>query len=148
MSLPPLSNFPRLYNLLRSDPQANKEFNDYVSRIKSPVDAERRTKELTDSLESERILRNETQDTLRQVRAITQKSVRFIRLLGEVIEPQVNLTPYSQDVSMRTTYEIKFNATQIRMALKLYWDVLAENMENILMGDQVVDPVGESEEEG
>lgn len=143
---PKLSNYPRLHSAMRADPLLNREFNDYVSQIQSPTAAEAREKELTDSLEAERVLRSEIQSKSTKLEEVTRKSLRFIKLLGEVIEPQVQLRPYEQDVSMKTHYDIRFNASQIRMALRLYWDAMSDFMERTLEGKGPVDPVEDPEE--
>lgn len=144
MSKPLLSNYPRLHGILKNDPQANADFNAIISALKSPLSADRE-KELTDSIEAERTLRAEIQVAAEKNGTVTKRTVRFIKLLGEVIEPQVQLQPYAQDVSTKTTYTITFNATQIRMALKLYWDVLSSKMEDVLATGVVVDPADEEE---
>lgn len=138
MAKPVLSNYPSLLAVLRNNPQANAEFNAVLSTMSSS--GPDRAKELTDSLESERTLRAELQIELNKAKATNQKVTRFIRLLGEVMEPQVQLQPYVQDVSMKTSYDIQFNAHQVRMALHLYWDVMADNMEATLSAGAVVDP--------
>ena len=147
MALPALASFPYLYSLLRNDPRANKEFNDYVSQARSPVASSRQLQDLTENLEAERKLRAEQQLLAEKVGSTTKKTVRFIKLLGEVIESQVSLRPYTQDVSLKATYSIVFNAGQIRMALKLFWDVMAQNMEDALTNASAVDPVPDPEDE-
>jgi hypothetical protein len=64
----------------------------------------------------------------------TSKARRLITLLGETIEPQLNLRPYTQDIEERSSYEIKFNAAQIRLALSMYWDLLSREAEDKLIG--------------
>lgn len=146
MAKPVLSNYPHLHSVLRNDTRANAEFNAILSAVGNPSLGAAREQELTDSLESERTLRTEMQLELNKAKAVNEKTVRFIRLLGEVMEPQAQLRPYSQDVSTKATYDIKFNANQVRMALKLYWDVVADSMETALGGNDVVDPADQQEE--
>ncbi len=146
MSKPVLSSYPYLYSILRNDPRANTDFNAILSALNSPSAAAAREQELIDSLEAERTLRTEIQTAANKNSEVTKKTVRFIKLLGEVMEPQVKLQPYAQDVSTKATYDIKFSASQVRMALRLYWDVLSSRMEEILGGDEVRDPADEVEE--
>lgn len=146
MANPLLSSYPHLYNLLRNDPKANAEFNAVVISIRSPAGAADREKELRDSLDAERTLRAEMQSKAEKSSHVTIRTIRFIKLLGEVIEPQVDLKPYEQDVSTKRTYEIRFGAGQIRMALKLYWDVISDHLEAALTSSTAKDPVGDNED--
>ena len=146
MAKPHLTNFPALHQLLRSSHQANTEFNAYVSALTSPGASEQREKEYEAGLEAERIRAAEFEARAKKAEAVVAKSVRFIRLLGEVIESQLNLNPYVQDVSEKTHYDIRFGPGQIRMAVRWYWDVLSDKMEEVLTRDPVADPADNREE--
>lgn len=141
-----LSSYPHLHQVLKNDSRANADFNAILSIARHSGINHPREKELTDSLEAERTLRAELQAAADKNSEVTKKTVRFIKLLGEVMEPQVKLKPYEQDVSTKATYDIKFNANQVRMALRLYWDVLSVRMEEILANDEVADPADGAEE--
>ena len=146
MAKPQLTNFPALHQLLRSNHQANTEFNGYVSSLVAPGASANREKEYEAGLEAERIRAKECEARAVRAEAINAKGVRFIRLLGEVIESQHQLSPYVQDVSEKKHYDIRLSPGQIRMALRWYWDVLSSNMEDVLAKGSVVDPVGNNEE--
>lgn len=146
MAKPQLTNFPALHQLLRNNHQANTEFNAYVSALTTPGASEQREKEYEAGLAAERTRATEFEERARKAEAVVVKSVRFIRLLGEAIESQLRLNPYVQDVAEKAHYEIRLGAGQIRMALRWYWDVLSDKMEEVLTRGTVVDPVDDREE--
>ncbi len=139
-----LTNFPYLHNLLRNDVRANTDFNAIISQMSTSLSAVER-EQLQSSVDAERTLVRELREQLQKAAQLNIKAVRFIRLLGEIMESQTELKPYVQDVSEKRVYLIKFSADQIRFALRWYWDVLSAKMEEALRS-QAVDPADESEE--
>lgn len=118
-----------LRSVLR-EPVANAEFNKCINEITSPgtlgaATHETQLKILEDQLASSQ---KETELLLKRFK----KMQRFVNLLGRVIEPQVHLTQYTVDTSEKKTYTIQFGADQIRLALRLYWEAIAEVMENAI----------------
>lgn len=138
---PLLTNYPHLHGVLRKDPLANRDFQTCLSDLKHPPPS-------TDPvitpamLDAVNLRLREAQEALSKQDRVNVKTVRFIRLLGEVIESQTKLQPYSQDASAREQYKIMFSPEQIRMVLRLYWDVIADDMERKLVR---VDPAADRE---
>jgi hypothetical protein len=141
MAKPQLSNYPALLQVLRSNTQANTEFNAYVSSITTPGAAASREKDYEEGLAAERTRADEADSRAKKAEAVVAKSVRFIRVLGEVIESQLRLNPYVQDVAEKKRYEISFSAGQVRMAVRWYWDVLSSKMEDVLATSATPDPI-------
>lgn len=125
---PVLTNYPHLHNVLRNDPIANRDFNACLTEVGSPVGTAESSEALQTALDNQAKLIKEVGDLQSEL----SKMKRFINLLGGVIEPQVHLRPYEQDASIQTSYEIKFNHNQIRTALRLYWEAVAQRMETKL----------------
>lgn len=123
---PVLSNYPHLHNLLRNDPVANREFNACLTEVNAPTRAEAPSSALETALDAQTKLILEVTELKTQA----VKMRRFIDILGAVIEPQVHLRPYIQDAAVQGTYDIKFSSNQLRMALRLYWDSVAQRMED------------------
>lgn len=147
MPKPELSNYPHLHNLLKRDPKANKEFQDALKDARGlaspPSDGE------DAALETARRQVSELVRELQDKGKSQAKIIRFIRLLGEVMEPQLKLRRYSEDVLEHNTYNITFSANQIRLALRLYWNVVGDEMERSLaaVAVQASDP-DEEEDDG
>jgi hypothetical protein len=95
---------------------------------------------------SEGNLQDQLTKTGTAVRA-QEKTVRFIRLLGEILEAQTNFRPYVEDMAEKRKYTIEFSPAQIRMALRLYWDVVGQAMESTIARTVVLDPAAERESE-
>lgn len=146
MSRPNLSNYPALLQALRSNNQVDTEFNAYVSSVTSPGAAASREKEYEAGLAAERMRADEADARAKKAEDLLGKTTRFIKVVGEVIEGQLQLNPYVQDVSEKKRYEISFGPGQIRMALRWYWDVLGSKMEDVLAKSTVTDPIAEDEE--
>lgn len=145
MSSPLLSNAPTLHSLLRNNPKANQEFQTLVSELKSPVATSTRIEELQKAVENQTQLSQELTETIAKMKRVDEKLVRFIRLLGDVIEPQVSLTSYTFDVREAKSYQIQFTADQIRLLLKHYWDSISQETEQVLM--RRFDPAADRKEE-
>jgi len=145
MAKPQLTNYPTLYQLLRSNHQANTEFNAYVSAINKPGVQEAREHELQDSIKALEIRAQELQQRALKAETVLQKGVRFVKILGELMETQLQLTPYTQDVREAKHYDIRFSADQVRLATRWYWDVLANSMETTLTRG-APDPADDPEE--
>ena len=140
---PILSNYPRLHSLLRADPSANNEFQSLVSSMRGPQVSPNAN--LTEELEKTReqgmeLLKKQELQEKQQA-----KLTRFIKLLGEVVEGQTQLRPYSQDVSEEREYNIKFTPGQIRMLLHAFWDIVGEDMEKQI--NKSHDPASAREED-
>lgn len=117
---------------MRNDPRANTEFNAIVSALKNPGAREAKEKELQDACKSLETHANEQQQRALKAEGANAKAIRFIKILGELIETQLKLSPYAQDVSEKRHYDIRFSADQIRMAVRWYWDVVSDSMEAAL----------------
>ena len=145
MAKPQLSNYPALLQVLRNNNQANTEFNAYVSSLRSPGADDARAKEYEQGLEAERIRASEAEARARKAEELNSKAVRFIKLLGEAVESQLKLRPFSQDVLEKSRYEISLTPSQTRIALRWYWDVISSKMEEaIAKGAQ--DPIPNEDE--
>lgn len=145
MPKPPLlTNYPYLHNVLRNDAKANTDYNAIVSQLSQPLSSVER-EQMQSAIDAERTLLAEVRTQLEKSTQLNIKAVRFIRLLGELMESQTELKPYVQDVSEKRTYSITFSADQVRFALRWYWDVLSAKMEDILRS-KAMDPADESEE--
>lgn len=143
---PLLSAYPYLHNLMRSDPRANTEFNAIISSLKNPGAREAKEQELQESIKALETHNAELKTVMTRVATAKLKAVRFIKILGPLMETQLRLSPYEQDVSQQKHYDIRFTADQVRMALRWYWDVVAESMEAAL-AKGAPDPADEAEEE-
>lgn len=143
---PILSKYPRLHKLLRSDSQANTEFNAALNEVAKDGGAAGIIEELQQNLaKSEENL----QEQLTKV-GITQKSqektLKFIRLFGQLLEAQTHFTPYVEDLTDKRKYMIELSPAQIRMALQLYWDIIGQAMESAFERNIARDPAAEREE--
>jgi hypothetical protein len=144
---PILSKYPRLHGLLRRDPQANTEFNAALNEVATDGGTGEIIKDLQEQLaRSEGNLQDQLTKTGTAVRA-QEKTVRFIRLLGEILEAQTNFRPYVEDMAEKRKYTIEFSPAQIRMALRLYWDGVGQAMESTIARTVVLDPAAERESE-
>lgn len=145
---PLLSAYPYFHNLMRNDPRANTEFNAVISSLKKPGAWEAKEQELRDSIKALEIRANELQQRAEKADGANVKAIRFIKILGELMETQLKLSPYAQDVSEKKHYDIRFSADQIRMATRWYWDVLSASMEATLArGAPAEDPADAEEGE-
>lgn len=142
---PLLSKYPYLHNLMRNDPRANTDLNAIISELRNPGAREFKENELRDSIKALEIRSKELEERAQKAEAVSRKGIRFIKILGELMETQLKLTPYTQDVSERKHYDIRFSADQVRLATRWYWDVAAESMETTL-GRGVRDPADDPEE--
>jgi hypothetical protein len=143
---PILSKYPRLHGLLRKDTQANADFNALLNEV---VNSPAGSSAAADSLQ-EKLNQSEAnvQDLLNKNAVATrsvEKTVRFIRLLGELLEAQTNFKPYVEDIAEKRKYSIEFSPAQIRMALRLYWDVVGQAMESTIARTAVLDPAADRE---
>lgn len=143
---PLLEKFPHLHSLLKRDPVANAQFNAAINEVNNSLLAGvepggKRAIELDISNKSLAELSGKYQHLVDNTRRVR----KLLRLLGEVIEPQCNLKPYTQDVEERTVYEIKFNADQIRLALSLHWELIGQETEASITGSK--DDVTRAEED-
>lgn len=112
--------------LLKSDPSANKEFNELLSRVTNPVQV---NAAVLESLQKSETNLQAALDQNTRLLKTKDKQQRLIRLLGAVMEDQVDFKPYNEDVTTGRKYNIKFDANQIRMVLRIYWDLVAAEME-------------------
>ena len=141
---PVLSNYPHLHSILRNDPRANQEFNSALSSVRK-VEVSGANANLEQALQtSEDNLQSALAQNASHVEA-QQRVLRFVKLLGELIEEQTHLQPYTQDLSMQREYSIRFSASHIRLALRLHWDIIANAVESELSRTMVMDPALERE---
>lgn len=139
-----LSRHPYLHNLLRNDPRANTEYNSIVSELRNPGAQEAKEHELRVSIKALEVRNQELEERAQKAEHVAAKGVRFIKLLGELMETQLQLTPYTQDVRESKHYDIRFSADQVRLATRWYWDVAAESME-VTLSRGVQDPADDPE---
>ena len=136
---PLLSQYPHLRALLRNDPVANAQFNAAISGLATPRRVGGSSEEqLEKSLAQAREKVTELTILLNKSKVAYEKSARCLRVLGEVIEAQLDLRPYSQDALEDRKYKIEFGPDQIRLALRLYWDALAYAMEDSLANTMLI----------
>jgi len=142
---PILSKYPRLHALLRRDAQANTEFNEALLEVSKDGGASAIIGELQKDLEtSEENLQKQIAQVGISQRS-QERSVRFIRLFGELLEAQTSFKPYVDDLTYKNKYMIEFSPAQIRLALRLYWDIIGQAMESTIARTVVMDPAAERE---
>lgn len=129
---PTLSQYPHLHSILRNDPVANQQFNAAVSGLSLPRGSTN-ANQMESALNSARQKVQEQAEEIAKFEAIRKRLTGFISLLGEVIESQVKLDAYSSDIDTRRKYSIVFTPDQIRLALRMHWDILAHSMENSIV---------------
>src|SRR6478735_7215612 len=144
---PMLENFPRLHALLRNDPIANAQFNACLTELQNSLTATADSSTATAAglAKAEQNLA----DTLKKYTDLLRKTSRvrrLVTLLGTAIEPQVLLRPYTQDIEERSSYDIKLDAGQLRLALSMYWDLLASEAEDKLSGRMTDEELDEEED--
>lgn len=140
---PLLFKYPYLYGLLKNDPKANAEFNAAITDMVGANAQGVVEKELQEKLETSEANLQEFIRKYEVMMKLTESTVRFIRLLGEIIELQTELTPYTEDLAKLKQYTIKFTSAQIRLALHLHWDVIGAAMESEIGRSLVMDPAAE-----
>lgn len=128
---PVLTNYPHLHHLLKNDPTANQQFNACLNEVGNSLLTEGQTGKDYDRVNNQLM---ELTEKHAEAVAFVVEAKKMIRLLGEVMEPQVHLTPYSVDISGNKTYEIVFTAVQVRQALTMHWDLIAAKAEDIIAG--------------
>ena len=119
-----LTDYPALHQLLKSSPEANRQFNEFVTYRSSDHSKESEEK-LRDALTEIRDLKADKE----RLTALLKTVVEFVDNVGATIEPQVSLSPYKQDTSDRKTYSITFSHDQVRNVLAYYWSLVAASME-------------------
>lgn len=142
---PLLSKYHYLRSILKHDAKANAEFNAAVtdavgSNIRGVAEVE-----LQKQLEQSETNLQEYAVKYNSMVKLTEATVQFIRLLGETIETQTQLTPYTEDIAKIKDYTVHFTAAQIRLALHLHWDVIGKAMESQLARSLLHDPAAERE---
>lgn len=144
MSRPLLSQYPHLRQILKDDPIANQQFNQVLSGIRSGV--------ITDVKTTEQDLRQTTErlnlllKTREEERTRLEDQRTVITLLGETIEPQVHLRPYTQDIAKDSHYDVTFSAHEIREILRLHWRLIAEEAEATIRGSATTNPDDNSDD--
>ncbi len=130
---PALTSYTRLHAVLKNDHAANAQFNAYLNELSNRLNMHGEDATAAD-LEKSQLNLAETLKKYNELLTVSSKTRRLITLLGETIEPQVNLRPYTQDLEEKNTYTITFNARQLRLALSMYWDLLTREAEDKLLG--------------
>lgn len=141
---PRLEHHPHLHALLKKDPTANQQFNQYITALANGTGAgEEPVSNITkvQTQLAEYIEKYQTQ------LKITSKTRRLLKLLGDAVEPQLNFKPYTQDISERASYEFKLDAGQIRLLMTMYWNLVAQEAEDKLAGRMDENPLTEEEQE-
>ncbi len=126
---PLLSQYPHLHGVLRNDPAANAEFQKAISSLKTRRDGGSGKEEELAAAQAKVL---ELEKKLDEAQKTLGKALRFMQILGGVMEEQTNLHPYTQDVTDKRRYEVSFSPDQIRLALRWYWTLLHDNMEQVL----------------
>jgi len=142
---PILAKYPYLHGLLKNDPKANSEFNAAIADVTGVNVRARTESDLQDKLERSETNLNIYIDKVRSMTKLAESTVQFIRLLGEIIEEQTEITPFTEDLAKMKSYKVKFTSTQIRLALRLHWDVIGASMESEIGRSLVMDPAAERE---
>lgn len=129
---PALEAYPHLHSVLKNDPTANAQFQACLSaaigqggspgidEIKLKTDLEKMQSELSKLVAKHQKLL-QTAD----------KAKRVIKLLGGIVEPQLQLKPYVQDISEEREYIIKFSPRNIRLFLQMHWDLISQETEDV-----------------
>lgn len=133
MGRPTLAQYPHLRQILKNDTTANLQFNQVIASLSGGFVSA--SKDNDQTAQRQRQLLNEKETELTALRKTLKEQQEIITLLGEVIEPQTHLRPYTQDISDAGTYMVRFTAHQIREALRLHWQLIAQQTEAILRGD-------------
>lgn len=128
MRRPVLSKYPHLHNILRNDPVANSQFNAAISGLGIPQ-ADSDEPRLQTQLDEARKQTLAHEKKVLEASKLLQRQRSFIKILGETIESQTDLEPYSTDIDKGRKYTITFTPDQVRVALRLYWDVISQDME-------------------
>lgn len=143
MARPALTSYTRLHSLLKNDAAANAQFNAYITELSNRLNMHGEDATASELEKSQQNLA-ETLKKYTEILQFSNKARRLLTLLGETIEPQVNLRPYTQDLEEKTAYTITFNARQLRLALSMYWDLLTREAEDKLLGsmdnEDIIDP--------
>ncbi len=131
---PVLTKYPHLQHILKNDTVANQQFNaclDEVSKWRPKFDGS--------VANNERLVQqlSELHATHKELLEFSKKAKKLLARFGAVIEPQVHLKPYTEDIAEKNEYVIKFTAAQIRAVLVLHWEVVAHNTEDIIAGRAV-----------
>lgn len=140
---PLLSKYPRLHMLLKNDTAANIEFNAAIADVAKTNIPGTVEKDLTEQLVQSENNLQEYIEKYKLMEKLTEATVRFIRLLGETIEEQTKLTPYTDDLLIAKEYTVHFTAAQIRLALHLHWDVIGQALENEILRTVIIDPAAD-----
>lgn len=139
-----LEGYPQLRDALRGNTKANTQFNAFVSSLRQPASTSTIVARLDDELASTRMQVQSMARSLEEAEAVRRKLEEFVISLGEVLETQVSLAPYSQDVARKRKYTIVFTPSQVRTAMRLYWEVVSLVLKNkILRVAKVEDPAAD-----
>lgn len=125
---PLLSDYPHLHQILKNDPVANQQFNAALSGLVPAHTATRET-QLQTELETARKKVISLEAQIKKDEATKYKQASFIKLLGDAVESQVQLDPYAKDINTGRKYNIEFTPDQVRVAMRLHWDLIAGSME-------------------
>ena len=141
---PLLFNYPHLKRLLQGNHQANSEFNVFAASVKGRKQDLEEVERLEAALADARLRLQNAANDLRHAEDACRRFEACVISCGEVMESQVSLAPYSQDVAAKRKYNISFTSTQVRTALRLYWEVLALSVErNVVRVAKVEDPAAD-----
>jgi hypothetical protein len=139
-----LENYPQLRDALKASTKVNTQFNTFVSTLRQPASTSTIVERLDNELATTRMQLQDIAGSLEEATAVRKKLEEFVISLGEVLETQVSLAPYSQDVAKKRKYSIVFTPTQVRTAMRLYWEVVALVMEDrLLRVAKVEDPAAD-----
>ena len=140
---PLLAQYPHLRQILKNDPIANQQFQQALagstnSGLSTSRTTERELARLT--LRIETLLKDHAAE-----KATLKEQGGIIKLLGEAMEPQVHLRPYTQDIAEDGHYEVKFTAHQVREILRIHWHLIAMEAEAIIRGNTTQEEPDENE---
>lgn len=141
---PLLSGYPNLKRVLQENRQANSEFNVLTSATRGDQRDTAEIERLETALADARTRLQNAMHDLHHAEDACKRFEACVISCGEVMESQVSLAPYSQDVATKRKYNIRFTATQVRTALRLYWEVLALGVErNVVRVAKIEDPAAD-----
>lgn len=132
---PALEAYPHLHSVLRKDPAANAQFQACLSAATGPegiLGAD------TDKLRSELMrAQNDLSNLVAKYQMLLKtadKAKRVIKLLGGIMEPQLQFKSYMQDLVEKREYVVKFSPQNVRLFLQMYWDLVSQETEDIIVG--------------
>jgi hypothetical protein len=131
VSRPLFTDLPHLHQLLKHNPEANKEFNQFLA--KRGTETERLDK-LQTALNELRVQNTFLTDQNEWQASLLEKQKAFIKTLGKQLEDGLQLHPLDFDnTDLGPEVTIRLDQLSVRKLLLLYWDVVADELERLAM---------------